>query len=694
MQFTTTIPSHSQRGGAAVVRPMDVVALLWTLLFFGWLAFDWLGPRWAPVFDLVFFTPLGVAVGIAQLSVARQVAGREQVAWYLLAASSFSRFVSGTVWGIWSANSLDDSRPVWLVALTSAYLPFLIAALLTFAGVRWRRADRLRSRLDAAIVMIGSLLVVWFFALGPFFRSTGTLAPQVHDWIYTLGDSLAVVLAAALYLRSGTRFARTVAILLLVSSTLQVIPDIAFWSAQGQFTYRAGHWIAGFWFAVWVVKWLAARYANAALAGTTAARTQDPAYSSGFVPHAFLAAASVVLLYLLASGDRQDNVLFALGSGLLAALLVARQMVEIRERDRLLRDQKADAAWHRALLHHAYDFVMLMDGDGRATYVSPASRRLLGDAVPLTQPWGLLEAVHPDDHAVLREAIDGASDVPRLASCRLLAVDGEWRSLSLRLQDLRHDPLVSAIVVNGLDRTRETRLVARLRETEDVEALGVFASGLAHDLNNVLTVIQAHVEMLELDPPRSSQEASDLAAIRVETGRAAALTRGLLALSRRKSSPRDPVDVASVVRERVRAHQRARAWPLSVRAVPGAVRADPHAIRQAVDVLLNEVGLRQPESEPNVSVDTCELEERDASRLQLEPGCYVRLGVDATCTGPDATAPATTRPAATQRGWDDSTDELEMLLALAAVREFGGTIVNEHADGKRRAAIYLPVAAA
>lgn len=72
----------------------------------------------------------------------------------------------------------------------------------------------------------------------------------------------------------------------------------------------------------------------------------------------------------------------------------------------------------------------------------------------------------------------------------MLSVSGEWRSLSLRLQDLRQDPLVSAIVINGLDRTRETCLVARLREAEDVEALGVFASGLAHDLNNVLTVIR------------------------------------------------------------------------------------------------------------------------------------------------------------------------------------------------------------
>ncbi|MGQ0648576.1 MAG: histidine kinase dimerization/phospho-acceptor domain-containing protein [Gemmatimonadaceae bacterium] len=675
---------------------MDLIALLWSSLFAGWLAFDWFGPSWASVLDFVFFTPLGVGVGLTQIWVARTVTERrERLAWFLLAASSFSRFVSGSVWGLWTAQSLDDSRPVWLVVLTTAYLVFLLPALLAFAGVKWRRADRLRFRLDAAIVMIGSLLVVWFFALGPFFRATGTLAPQVHDWIYTLGDSLAVVLSAALYLRSGTRFARTVAVMMLLACTLQVIPDIAFWSAQGQFTYRAGDWIAAVWYAVWSVKWLAARYAwNVLASRNVALRTHDGVYHSGYVPHAFLAAASLVLLYLLASGERHDNLLFALGSGLLAALLVAREMVEIRERNRLLRDQTADAAWHRALLHHAYDFVVLMDEEGRTTYASPSSLRLLGYGMPLGEPWGLLEAVHSDDHAVLRDAIAEVWEAPRIASCRVRGVDGEWHTLSLRLQDLRSDPLVAAIVINGLDRTRETRLATRLRETEDVEALGVFASGLAHDLNNVLTVIQAHVEMLQLDPPRTPQEASDLAAIRGETTRASALTRGLLSLSRRKSSPREPIDVGAVVRERVRLHLRAKVWPLAVRAVPGTVRGDAQSIRQAVDALLNEFGDQQPAAaEPRLSLTTCDIDDNDAGRLQLEPGCYVRLAVEGRAITLEVPhAPATPRP--DTGDWDSSPDDLEMLLALAAVREFGGTIVRERAGGMKSSAMYLPVGAA
>jgi hypothetical protein len=140
--------------------------------------------------------------------------------------------------------------------------------------------------------------------------------------------------------------------------------------------------------------------------------------------------------------------------------------------------------------------------------------------------------------------------------------------------------------------------------------------------------------------------------------------------------------VTALVRERVRVHPRARHWPLAVRAVPGAVRADPQAIRQAVDVLLNDVGLRQPESEPRVSVDTCELEEAEAARLQLDSGCYVRLGIDVAAARPDA-----------HRTLDETVDELEMLLALAAVREFGGTIVNDRADATC-GAIYLPVAVA
>jgi hypothetical protein len=72
------------------------------------------------------------------------------------------------------------------------------------------------------------------------------------------------------------------------------------------------------------------------------------AYHSGVMPHVFLVAAALVLLQQLVSGNRVDSALFLFGSGSLAALMVVRHAIELRERDRLYANQLAEENWYRA----------------------------------------------------------------------------------------------------------------------------------------------------------------------------------------------------------------------------------------------------------------------------------------------------------------------------------------------------------
>lgn len=686
-------------GIVAELNRADYAALFWSALFFGWLAFDWFGPAWAPVIDLVLFAPLGFAVGALQLQVASRVDDpRERLAWRLFAVAAFSRFVSGSVWGIWVAvrGGGGGGSPPWMVVLATGYLVFGIAGLLAFPGVAWRPVDRLRFRIDSTIVLLGSLLVVWFFALGPFFRASGESAARLQDYIYTVGDSLTVVLAAALYLRCGTAMMRKVGIFLLCAFTLQVIPDIVLYSGMRSFSYHAGDAIAGVWYAVWGLKWIAARYALSQVQQPDApSRRRMDAYHSGIMPHIFLIAATFVLLYQLVTGNRVDSTLFLFGSGSLAALLVARHAVELGERDRLHSRQLAEENWYRALLHHAYDFVALLDRDGRATYVSPATVRLLGDASALERPWGLLAAAHPEDAERLRAALvaPALQSAPVTVTCRLRDATGAWRELSLHLHDLMQDPLVGAMVVNGHDQTRELRLSQRLRESEEVEALGIFAGGLAHDLNNILTVIGSHVDLLQSEPFAQTQAIADLRAIRVATNRAATLTRGLLALSRRKSSPRQSVDVGVLVRERLDAQRSTREWPVTMHGSGRTVHADPLSLGQVVDSILNDVALERRDSAVSpLTLATRFVDGDTAQQLEIEPGMYVVIRVGET-SSPAASSPMPRTPT-TAADWENSPDELGMLMALTAVREVGGTLTIEGSGEERRVAVYLPSAAA
>lgn len=671
-------------------RRVDTAVLAFTGCFLGWIAFDWRGGALAPMIDLAFFLPLGFAVGLMQLRVAKALDdGRDRLAWRLLAAASFARFVSGNIWSVLLLTS--RSFPVWLAGLASVYLVFGTAALLAFPSAQLRRVDRVRFGLDGLIVLTGSLLVVWFVAIVPWLRSSAETASR--DYLYTIGDALGVVLSAVLYLRSSKSLTRTVALFLLVAYVLQVIPDVVL-SAPKLASFRAGDPIEFVWFAVWGMKWIAARYALSQLATRREAATASPAeYRSGVLPFVFVAAMTAVLLYQIVTQSHTDTALFLFGSGSVAALLVVRQVVELREHDRLHRDLLGEASWFRAVLQHAYAFLALVDDGGHVVFLSPATERLLGadrGALPSDSVW---DAIHPEDAARLRGVVAARGFTPTVITCRLRWTDGSWHELSLRLQDLRDEPLVGAVLINGHDVTREAEIKRRLRDAEEVEALGLFAGGLAHDLNNFLAVVGSLAELLRTELPATQHRAmADLSAIQTATTRATALTSGLLTLSRRKPESHVVVDFGNLVRDRLAfaasdIEYRARSERL-------AVRAYPESLRHAVDAVLNDqLAQRRPGRPASVSVSTEQIADPEATRLELTPGLYVVLHVGVTTGVAHEQLPPLALPRAAP-DWDSAPDDLGMLLVHATMREAGGALAVDVSGAHPRVAMFLPSASA
>ena len=84
------------------------------------------------------------------------------------------------------------------------------------------------------------------------------------------------------------------------------------------------------------------------------------------------------------------------------------------------------------------------------------------------------------------------------------------------------------------DLTERRRLEEELRQAQKMEAIGRFAGGVAHDFNNLLTVIAGYAEMIAGDMAPGAQTASDIQEILTATARAAAMTKQLLAFSRKQ----------------------------------------------------------------------------------------------------------------------------------------------------------------
>jgi PAS domain S-box-containing protein len=132
-------------------------------------------------------------------------------------------------------------------------------------------------------------------------------------------------------------------------------------------------------------------------------------------------------------------------------------------------------------------------------------------------------------------------------NCSVRTLDNSQREAVLWAEPIALDcgPCVLLILE---DVTDQLRLETQLRQAQKMEAVGRLAAGVAHEFNNILTVIQGHAELLrdERIAPRQVVESSGR--ISQASQRAAALTRQLLTFSRQQPVQLKPLNLSDVVR--------------------------------------------------------------------------------------------------------------------------------------------------
>jgi two-component system, cell cycle sensor histidine kinase and response regulator CckA len=242
-----------------------------------------------------------------------------------------------------------------------------------------------------------------------------------------------------------------------------------------------------------------------------------------------------------------------------------------------------------------------------------------------------------------------------------------------------------------------TRREAELRQSHKMEAIGRLAGGVAHDFNNVLTAIFGYADLLLDQFTDDDPRQADVLEIRNAAERAAALTRQLLAFSRKQMIQPKVLNLNDVVTSLHKLMSRlvGEDIPIDIRPARDlwGVRADPGQIEQVLMNLAANSRDAMPEGGSlTISTENTVVAEEDThDRPGLRPGDYVTLIVADTGLGvPEDVRPHIFEPFFTTKALGKGTG-LGLATVYGIVKQNGGGIYLESEDGKgTRFVIYLP----
>ena len=265
---------------------------------------------------------------------------------------------------------------------------------------------------------------------------------------------------------------------------------------------------------------------------------------------------------------------------------------------------------------------------------------------------GYLERIHPEDREFTRERIQECvrNGTPFEAEERIVRPDGSIRLLFsqgkwLFDENQQAQKLVGTcqdITARKEAERLRVRLEEELRQTHKMESIGRLAGGVAHDFNNLLTVILGHVALCQEMLPPQAPLLAHIQPIQQAAQRAAALTRHLLAFSRRQIIYPTILDLNTVVNNLNKMMMRVIGEHVALRIIPGEslgnIRADLGQIDQILmNLLVNAVDAIPKGGQIFIETTNTELDQTyTKSHPSVHPGRYVMLSVTDTGTGMDS----------------------------------------------------------
>ena len=302
---------------------------------------------------------------------------------------------------------------------------------------------------------------------------------------------------------------------------------------------------------------------------------------------------------------------------------------------------------YRLLADNTVDCIWLMDLDTTFRYLNPACLSLLGYTPEEMVGTKLMEYCDEENSNIMAGVIeDTLAALPDFKATVFEAVmrrrDGTEIPVEITgkvLVDDQGAPVALQGVARDIGERRS--LEAQLRQAQKMEAIGQLAGGVAHDFNNILQAMLGYSAMLTDRFERGSEVHEFATEIGVGAERAAALTRQLLAFSRRQALELEDLDINEVAQGLSKMLERIIGESILV-----DIKGDPrlgmvHADWGQIEQVLMNLCVNSRDAMPDGGTVTIETENVEidqdycAVHSWARPGRYALLKVSDTGCGMD-----------------------------------------------------------
>ncbi|HYE86633.1 MAG TPA: ATP-binding protein [Vicinamibacterales bacterium] len=258
---------------------------------------------------------------------------------------------------------------------------------------------------------------------------------------------------------------------------------------------------------------------------------------------------------------------------------------------------------------------------------------------------GMKALLHPEDRDKFARVIHGNFDAPRDFQ---IEVRVQWPNNTVHHVQFRGqiapDPggMSVRLISVAQDVTDQSQLESKLRQAQKMEAMGRLAGGVAHDFNNILTAILGYAVLIEGEPEDQAGAEKHAVQIRKAAERAAALTKQLLAFSRRQVVERRTVYLSDVISDLLPMLGKILGEQVQIQHAiepdTHPVFADPGQLQQVVlNLAINARDAMPDGGKLSVTATNVTIGEGyRVPRFKMTPGQYVLVTVSDTGTGMDA----------------------------------------------------------